>query len=50
MALDVEAVLQAQRTELVVGHLAGLPAADLIAKLLDTLVDELAVDGIVFVH
>jgi hypothetical protein len=50
MALDVEAVLQAQRAEFVVGQFAGFPAADLVAELLDALVDQLAVDGIVFIH
>jgi hypothetical protein len=50
VALDVEAVLQAQRAEFVIGQFAGFPAADLIAELLDALVDQLAVDGVVFVH
>ena len=50
VALDVEAVLQAQRAEFVVGQFAGLPAADLVAELGDALVDELVVDGIVLVH
>jgi hypothetical protein len=50
MALDIQAILQAQRAELVVGQFARFPAADLIAELGDALVDQLAVDSIVFVH
>ncbi len=50
MALDVEAVLQAQRAEFVIAQLAGFPAANLVAELGDALVDQLAVDGIVCVH
>ena len=50
MALDVEAVLQTQRAEFVIGELAGFPAANLISELGDALVDQLAVDGIVFIH
>jgi hypothetical protein len=43
VALDVEAVLQAQRAELVVGELAGQIALDLVAELGDAFVDELLV-------
>jgi hypothetical protein len=50
VALDVEAVLQAQGAEFVVAQFAGLPAADLVAELLDPVMDQLAVDGVVFIH
>ncbi len=50
MLLDVQAVLQAQRPELVVGQLAGEKAARLVAELGDALVDEALVEVVVAVH
>ena len=50
MALHVEAVLQAQRTEFVIGEFAGLPARDLVAELGDALVNECLVVLVVAVH
>ncbi len=48
--LDVEAVLQAQRPELVFGQLAREEAACLVAKLRDPLVDERLIETVVTVH
>ena len=48
--LDVEAVLQPQRPELVLGQLAREKAARLVAELRDALVDDALVEGIVPVH
>ena len=48
--LDVEAVLQPQRPELVLGQRARKKAARLVAELRDTLVDDALVEGIVPVH
>ena len=50
VALDVQAVLQAQRPELVLGQLAGEKAPGLVAKLGDALVDEALVEVVVAVH
>ena len=50
MALNIKTVLQAQWAEFVIAQLAGFPAAHLIAELFDPLVNQLAVNGIVFVH
>jgi hypothetical protein len=50
VALDVEPVLQAQRPELVLAQFPGQVAGELVAVLLDPLVDECAVDGVVTVH
>ena len=48
--LDVQAVPQAQRPELVLGQLAGEKAPRLVAKLGDPLVDEALVVVVVSVH
>ena len=48
--LDVEAVLQPQRPEFVLGQRARKKAARLVAELRDTLVDDALVEGIVPVH
>ena len=45
MLLDVEAVLQAQRPELVLGQLAGEEAPRLVAELGDALVDDALVES-----
>ena len=50
VALDVPAVLQAQRPEVVVGQLAGEVALELVAELRGALVHELAVEFVVAVH
>ena len=50
MALDVETVLQAQRTQLVIRQLAGEVAFDLAAELGNPFVDDALVDLIVAVH
>ena len=50
VALDVEAVLQAQRPELVLGQLAGEEAPRLVAELRDAFVDDGVVVGVVAVH
>src|SRR6266704_1311318 len=50
VTLDVEAVPQAQRAELVLRELAGEKAPRLVAELDHTLVDELLVDFVVDVH
>ena len=50
MALDVEAVAQPQRTEIVFGELPGQEAARLVAELRDALVHEPLVDGVVLIH
>jgi hypothetical protein len=44
MALDVPAILQPQRAEVVFGQVAGEVAFQLVAELRGALVDELAVD------
>ena len=48
--LDVEAVLQPQRPELVLGQLAGEEAPRLVAELRDALVDDALVEVVVAVH
>src|SRR5262249_36391862 len=48
--LDVEAVLQAQGPEFVLGQLAGLETTGLVAKLRHPLVDEALVVGVVAIH
>ncbi len=48
--LDVQAVPQAQRPELVLGQLAGEKAPRLVAKLGNTLVDEALIVVVVSVH
>ena len=48
--LHVQAVLQPQRPELVVGQLAGEVAPGLVAELRDALGDEAVVEGVVTVH
>ena len=48
--LDVQAVLQAQRPELVLGQLTREKAPRLVAKLRDTLVDEALIVVVVSVH
>src|SRR6267143_1381781 len=50
VALDVEAVAEAQRAELVLRELAGEETFRLVAELDDALVDELLVDFVVTVH
>jgi hypothetical protein len=50
VALDVPAVLQPQRPELVVGQLARLPALELVAVLGGAGAHELAVEFCVLVH
>ena len=50
MELQVEAVVQAQRLELLLGQLAGQPAAHLVAELVDALGDERAVVVVVTVE
>ena len=50
MLLDIEAVLQPQRPEVILGQLAGQESTRLVAKLLDSFVDEAAVEGVVAVH
>src|SRR5882762_5262938 len=50
VTLDVEAVPEAQRAELVIGELAREKAPGLVAELGDALVDELLVDFVVKVH
>ena len=48
--LHVEAVLQAQRLELVLGDLAGQAAGDLAAELVGAVGDDAAVVVVVLVH
>jgi hypothetical protein len=48
--LQVDAVLQAQHLELVLGELAGQAALHLVAEFRDALVDQRAVDLIVSIH
>ena len=50
MTLDVEAVLQAQRTEFVLAELAGKETAQLVAILGDAGLHQGLVPGIVAVH
>jgi hypothetical protein len=50
VALDVEAVLQTQRPELVLGQLTDEEAPRLVAKLGDALVDKALIEGVVAVH
>jgi len=50
VALDVPAVLQSQRQELLVGQLPALPALELVAELLGAQLDELLVEVGVLVH
>ena len=48
--LQIEAVLQAQRAELVLGQLAGDAARDLAAELIDPLLDDGGVEFVVTIH
>ena len=48
--LQIEAVLQPQRLELVLGQLAGQAAGDLVAELGRTVGEKLFVEGVVAVH
>lgn len=50
MQLQIDAVLQPQDLELVLGELAGEAALHLVAEFRDALVDERAVDFIVSIH
>ncbi|KAG1241178.1 hypothetical protein G6F68_016946 [Rhizopus microsporus] len=50
VALDVQAVLQAQNAEFIFGELAVEEAARLVGKLRHTLLDKLLVDGVIHVH
>ncbi|MNI47094.1 hypothetical protein D3C73_1015930 [compost metagenome] len=50
VALDVQAVLQAQNAEFIFGKLAVEEAARLIGKLRHSLLDKLLVDGVIHVH
>lgn len=50
VALHVQAVLQPQRTELVLAQFAGQAAADLVAVLRDALVDDRLIVLVVLVH
>ncbi len=50
VALDVPAVLQPQRAQLVVGELAARVALELVPELPRAFADELAVEGGVAVH
>ena len=50
VALDVQAVLQAQHAEFVFGELAVQEAARLVRKLRHALLDELLVDRVIHVH
>ena len=50
MKLQIDAVLQPQHLELVLGELAGQAALHLVAKFRDTLVDQRAVDLVISVH
>jgi hypothetical protein len=48
--LQIDAVLQPQHLELVLGKLAGKPALHLIAKFRNPFVDERAVEFVICVH
>ena len=48
--LQIDAVHQPQRPELVLGDLAGQPALDLVAELGDAGIDEIVVEFVVAVH
>jgi hypothetical protein len=50
MQLQIDAVHQAQDLELVLGQLAGEPAAHLVAEFIDALVDQRLVEIVVAVH
>ena len=50
MALDVQAVAQPQRTEVVLGELPGEEALRLVAELRDALLDEPLIDRVVPIH
>lgn len=50
VALDIQAVLQAQDAEFIFGELAIEEAARLIGELRHALLDELLVDGVIHVH
>ena len=50
MALDIQAVLQAQDAEFIFGELAIEEAARLVGELRHALLDELLVDGVIHVH
>ncbi len=49
-SLDVETILQAQRTELVLTEFAGEVAPGLVPKLGDTFVNQSLVVGVVLIH
>src|SRR5437588_388465 len=48
--LDVQAVLQAERAEIVLGELTGEISLRLVAKLRDALIDEALIEGVIAVH
>ena len=48
--LQIEAVHQPQRLELVLGQLAGEAAAHLVAKLRDPLGEEALIEGVIAIH
>jgi len=50
MALDVEAILQAQGAEFIVRKFPGFPAADLVAELGNPFLDEGVIVLVVTVH
>ena len=50
MLLDVQAVAQAQRLEVVVGDLPGEEALRLVAELRDALLHEPLIDRVVPIH
>ena len=50
MQLQVDAVLQPQHLEFVLGEFAGQPALHLIAEFRDTFVDERAVEFVICIH
>ncbi|AHV94928.1 hypothetical protein D560_1067 [Bordetella holmesii ATCC 51541] len=50
MALDIQAVLQAQNAEFVFAQLAIEKAARLASELVHALLHELLVDGVIHVH
>ena len=50
MQLQIDAVLQPQHLEFVLGEFAGQPALHLIAKFRDAFVDDGAVEFVICVH
>ncbi len=50
MLLDVESVLQPQRTKLVLGQFPDEKAPRLVAKLRHAFVDETLIEGVVAIH